>query len=307
MKTPTNPDPRQKPMHPTEKCLIALLRMIGAAGINTTTSLRAQPLLFGEFQRTLHRWLTEVAFRSRKNADILRQLRSTSEDAASAFIAKTLGVGRRITVQDGRTYTQCLDESLHPQLDLTLRCNASMGPRAAVRYLVTSVNNFCCGLIKKKTMAPAVTPADVEQLRHCDDAAPDGSVHRHASPPIDDSLQQRYSICAALSLFNGEDVLRDVSILSRRLYRLSRPALVSILLSGNVLSLVENIVAHLSSIVGMDCSDAGTLGPLLEAARSYKLPACYRSDPEALLDRLYKATSGKAMQKLMQRMMEIIA
>lgn len=279
-------------IHYSEKTLLSILDTIVKAGIRTSSMLQAQPKLREMFFSALRNWMKQIPLRAADNADILRRRGLEEKDVAGDIITKIMRTERRVTSRKDKTYKECLNEALHPQLDLVLARHADkwqQDPQAVIRYLVTIVNRYCFQLARD--IKPDVVPTDPEKMPRADANA--------LKTAIMTCEQQLLLDC--FSCLDGEDLIRDISILARNAFDMSCKTLEQLLLAGQAAKLARGMVAELSWQIGVDCSAPNVLGRFLKAAECFRLPQKYYTNTKALRKKLYDATASNVLGKIVEK------
>lgn len=287
-------------MHATEMELTCILDMLRRAGVRCTSTLRRQPLLFAQLMHALPLWLSIVPLRTQTCLSIIQQYRTTTEDVSGDILSKLLEPERRMDRNTGKPPARRLYDSLHPQLDLVLACNADSGARAAIPYLVTICQSYCTQMTRR---CDPFTPTDPAEIPVWGDAASISA--GSAVPAIDEALVHLENAHAIASCLDGRDVLRDFAILGMKGLSMTGDALADMLLSQPIPAQAQELVISFSERVGIDCRAA--MGRFLSAAATYRLPESYRKHPLSLRSKLYRATNPKSMAKLESRMMDALA
>lgn len=281
-------------MHTTEMYLVRMLSTIRACGITRLSDLRRQHKLFGDFTDALRLWMCAVGLRTQECRDIIRRRGLNTGDVSSDILRKLLEPERRIDRDTRRPFLLRLHNSLHPQMDLILSCNAASENANPIGYLMRICSSCCEGICSDED--PAV-PVDPELLGHPDVWFSDG----HTAASAAEEMVRRENIIAIVSCLDGEDFLHDFSILGRRVLRMKCASLLQLLLSGQALSAALKMTDAATRITGVDCRTQEALGSFLAAAARYTLPEEYRRDPEKLRSKLYQATASPSMRKLGKR------
>ena len=287
-------------MHAKEMELICILNMLQRAGVRSTSTLRKLPWLFAQLTSILPVWMSIIPLRSQTCLNIIQQYRTTPADVSADILNKLLEPERRMDRNTDRPLKRRLYDSLHPQLDLVLACNADKGAHDAVPYLVSICQSYCKQMARHND--PSV-PADPMEIRVCSEAA--SLAAGHASDAIDEELVHLENAITIASCLDGKDVLRDFAILGMKGLSMTGDALADMLLSQPIPAQAQELVISFSERVGIDCRAA--MGRFLSAAATYRLPESYRKHPLSLRSKLYRATNPKSMAKLESRMMDALA
>lgn len=287
-------------MHAKEMELICILNMLRRAGVRCTSTLRNLPWLFSQLTSILPLWMSIIPLRSQTCLSIIQQYRTTPEDVGGDILNKLLEPERRMDRNTDKPLMRRLYDSLHPQLDLVLACNADKGAREAIPYLVSICQSYCRQMARHDD--PSV-PTDPAEIRICSDAA--STAASCASATIDEELVHLENAIAIARCLDGKDVLRDFAILGMKGLNMTGDALADMLLSQPIPTQAQELVISFSERVGIDCTAA--MGFFLSAAAEYRLPESYRKHPATLRSKLYRVTNPKAMAKLESRMMDVLA
>lgn len=272
--------------HATEAALIEVLAQMLRTEAVTVSIVLSSPAILSPLMQAVYEWATAVACRQRYVTETARDIGMEPEEVVSDFTSHVFRQGEKA-------------ENSYPCLTGTLNTLLKDGPGAVIPYLMTAARNRMRDLERRSY----VRADHAGELRSYDKDGEDtildpGDAMDPDTTNTDGDILRRRVMKDFLEHL-GDDFISDLVIISDSM-GFKRERVRDILYAGRQAELVIAVARRMSSWLHFNCMPC--MAPMLEAAKSYVLPARFREDPKAFLAYLYRQSSGKARGRLYTRL-----
>ncbi len=266
--------------------LIRAITTILKANVTTAATLLATDPLKKQLMESLYLWAANVGCIQTSVLQTGRQIRLCKDELVSDFVCNLFNPGKDVNKP-------------YPRLTSLLSVAHEKGAEVIPAYLMTSAHNRAMDLARRYSTHQQHTGRIMGYDANDEYEEVDPGKHRDNKAVTwgTDLIQQK--LMDEFLSHIGENFISDLVIIAGSEMDVSNDMIAKFFFAEKLPALVSEVTCRLSFRLGRDVRPC--MKTLMDAAKSYVLPARYKANYKALCNMLYRQSNGAARRRLLAR------